>query len=310
MRTTFVKTLTELAGGDENIFFMVGDLGFGVIEDFQRKFPNQFANAGVAEQNMTGMAAGLAMSGRKVFTYSIGNFPTLRCLEQIRNDVCYHNLNVKIISVGGGFAYGALSSTHHGTEDLAIMRALPNMTVIAPADPVETILATRAVAEHIGPCYMRLNRANDPMIHLELPDFKIGKAIKLKEGKDVTIISTGGIASEVIKASEILAQQKISARVLSMHTIKPLDIEAIRLAAEDTGAIVTVEEHSKLGGLGGAIAEAILDTHINHVSFLRLGVSDEFSPVIGDQEFLRDYYGLSAVKIVSSVAEFLKRKTY
>src|SRR5712691_10038528 len=165
MRPAFFRALPELAAADERVNLVVGDLGFGVVEPFVERFPARFFNAGVAEQNMTGIAAGLALSGKTVFTYSIANFPTLRCLEQIRNDVCYHNANVKVVAVGGGFAYGALGMTHHATEDLAIMRALPGMVVVAPGDPLETELATRAIVSHSGPCYLRLGRAGEPKVH-------------------------------------------------------------------------------------------------------------------------------------------------
>src|SRR5437879_2689318 len=165
MRGAFFETLIQLAARDPNVFLVVGDLGFGVTEEFSRRFPRQFLNAGVAEQNMTGIAAGLALSGKTVFTYSIANFPILRCLEQVRNDVCYHHANVKVVAVGGGFAYGSLGATHHATEDLAIMRALPAMTVVAPGDPEEAMAATEAVAAHDGPCYLRLGRPGERKVH-------------------------------------------------------------------------------------------------------------------------------------------------
>src|SRR5271168_2577576 len=177
MRTAFFRALADLAERDERVNLIVGDIGFGVTENFARRFPQRFLNVGVAEQNMTGIAAGLALSGKIVFTYSIANFPILRCLEQVRNDVCYHNANVKIVAVGGGLAYGSLGATHHATEDLAIMRSLPRMTVIAPGDPFEAEAATRAVAAHSGPCYLRLGRAGEPAIHKSEVEFQIGKAI-------------------------------------------------------------------------------------------------------------------------------------
>src|SRR5437667_1620165 len=177
MRSAFFDTLVRLAEDDERITLVVGDLGFGVIEPFARRFPDRFLNAGVAEQNLTGIAAGMALSGKIVFTYSIANFPTLRCLEQIRNDVCYHEANVKIVAVGGGFAYGALGMTHHATEDLAIMRTLPGMVVVAPGDPVEAELATRAVVRDSRPCYLSLGRAGEPTVHPRGVSFQLGRAI-------------------------------------------------------------------------------------------------------------------------------------
>jgi len=182
MRTAFIKTLCELAEQDERIWLLCGDLGYSVLEGFSSRFPNRFVNVGVAEQNMTGIAAGLALSGKVVFIYSIANFPVMRCLEQIRNDVCYHNLNVKIVTVGGGLTYGSLGYTHHGVEDIAVMRVLPNMTVIAPGDPVEARLATQAILNTPGPCYLRLGKAGEPVVHQIEPEFQVGKAISLQLG--------------------------------------------------------------------------------------------------------------------------------
>src|SRR5438445_7860670 len=171
MRTAFIQTLNELADRDPRVCLVVGDLGFSVIEEFAERFPDQFLNAGVAEQNMIGLAAGMSMTGKIVLTYSIGNFGTLRCLEQIRNDVCYHRANVKVVAVGGGLAYGNLGVTHHASEDVAIMRALPNMTVVSPGDPIEARLATKAVVALDGPAYLRLGKAGEPVVHEKDPDF-------------------------------------------------------------------------------------------------------------------------------------------
>lgn len=203
---------------------ITGDLGFGVLDEFRKRFPKQFINAGVAEQNMTGIATGLALEGHIVFTYSIANFPTLRCLEQIRNDACYHDANVKIVAIGGGFSYGSLGISHHATEDLAIMRALPNIAVMSPCGFWETVKATEAIVKHPGTCYLRLDKSagNDTPIK-DGEKFRLGKARILQEGSDCTIIVTGGILGEVWKANEFLKKEGISARILSMHTLKPLD---------------------------------------------------------------------------------------
>src|SRR5271155_1474816 len=184
MRSAFFRALTQLAESDERVQLIVGDLGFGVTETFAERFPDRFLNVGVAEQNMTGIAAGMALSGKIVFTYSIANFPILRCLEQVRNDVCYHDANVKIVAVGGGLAYGSLGATHHATEDLAILRSLPRMVVVAPGDPGEAEAATEAIASHPGPCYLRLGRAGEASVHQEKIRFQLGKAIHVGEGKD------------------------------------------------------------------------------------------------------------------------------
>jgi len=305
MRTAFIETLTQLAEKDSRINLVVGDLGFGVVVDFAERFPNQFLNAGVAEQNMTGVAAGMALCGKVVFTYSIANFPTLRCVEQIRNDVCYHNANVKIVSVGGGLAYGAVGVTHHATEDIAILRALPNMTVVAPGDPVEAGLATAAVVAHSGPCYLRLGRAGEPTVHRADVEFQLGRAITVRDGKDMTLIAAGGMLRNAVDASERLSAQGIQARVLSMHTIKPLDVEAVVAAARETAAIVTLEEHSVVGGLGSAVVEALVDSGVLGVPVKRIGLPDSFTSEVGNQEYLLDVNNLSVDKILTTIEQFL-----
>ncbi len=303
MRTAFIETLFELALHDERITLVVGDLGFGVVERFMRDLPRQFVNAGVAEQNMTGLATGMALSGKIVVTYSIANFPVLRCLEQIRNDVCYHNANVKIVAVGGGMAYGALGISHHATEDLAVMRALPNMVVIAPNDPVEVGHATRAMVAHPGPCYLRLGRAGEATMHKAGVGFELGKAICMQEGSDLTLIATGGLLQNALDAAEALARRGLRARVLSMHTIKPLDGDAVLAAARETRAIFTLEEHSVIGGLGGAVAELLMEAAERPAQFKRIGLDGSVSSKVGDQQYLRAQYGLDVDSITATVCE-------
>jgi transketolase len=306
MRTAFIRTLTELAAADPRITLVVGDLGFGVVQEFAARFPRQYLNVGVAEQNMTGIAAGMAMAGRVVFTYSIANFPTLRCLEQIRNDVCYHHANVVIAAVGGGFSYGALGMTHHATEDLAILRSLPEMTVIAPGDPSETQAATRAAAAGIGPVYLRLGRAGEPAVHRGPIDWSLGKALAVRQGSDLTILSTGAMLHTAVRAAEKLGAEGISTGVLSVHTLKPLDTEAILAAACQTHRVVTLEEHSILGGLGGAAAEVLCEAGIPGLRFLRLGLPSHFNKVVGEQEYLRRIYRLDADSVAERIAEFYR----
>jgi transketolase len=291
MRTAFIETLYALAERDERIWLLTGDLGYSVLERFALRFPDRYVNVGVAEQNMTGIAAGLACSGKIVFTYSIANFPTLRCLEQIRNDVCYHQANVKVVAVGGGFAYGSLGYSHHGLEDLGIMRTLPHMTVIAPGDPAETQLATKAVVQWPGPCYLRIGKAGEPKVHEKEPRFELGKAITVRQGGDVTLISTGAILKETLASAEQLARERIDARVLSMHTLKPLDRDAIQRAARETAAIVTVEEHSVIGGLGSAVAEVLAEMGAPRLRFRRFGIPDSASREVGSQQYLRAQLG-------------------
>lgn len=296
MRTAFIKTLCEMAQQDSRIWLLCGDLGYSVLEDFSTNFPERFVNVGVAEQNMTGLAAGLALSGKIVFIYSIVNFPVMRCFEQIRNDVCYHNLNVNIITVGGGLTYGSLGYTHHGMEDLAVMRVLPNMTVIAPGDPIEARLATKAIIAHNGPCYLRLGKAGEPVVHVKEPEFQIGQAIELCSGDNITLISTGGMLQLVIQASEKLSSQGYAVQVLSMPTVAPLDEQAIWQAAARTGKIISVEEHG-IGGLGSAVAEVLALGEIP-VKFRALRLQREAVKVAGSQTALRSRLGLSLEGIV------------
>lgn len=305
MRTAFIETLFALARDDERIVLIVGDLGFGVVNRFMQELPQQFVNAGVAEQNMSGLATGMAMNGRIVFTYSIGNFPVVRCLEQVRNDICYHKANVKIVTVGGGMAYGSLGITHHATEDLAIMRALPNLTIIAPGDPIEAGLATRAIVKHSGPCYLRLGRNGEPKMHEPSMAFRLGRAITVRDGHDLTLISAGGGLYDVVKAADVLTDEGLHARVLSMHTIKPLDIEAVLKAASETPAIFTVEEHSVIGGLGSAVAEVLMESGHHQVRFKRIGVDGTFTSKVGDQAYLRAHYGLDVQGILRTVKAVL-----
>ncbi len=307
MRTAFFETLLELARNDERIFLVLGDVGFGAASPFMEQLPHQFVNAGVAEQNMTAMATGMALSGKVVFTYSIANFPTLRCLEQVRNDVCYHNANVKIVVVGGGMVYGSLGISHHATEDLAVMRAMPNLVVVAPGDPVESKLATRALVEHDGPAYLRLGRAGEPIVHTSEPAFQLGKAITVRRGSDITLISTGGQLCDTVRVADALVEQGIQARVLSMHTVKPLDTEAVLAAAEETEAIFTIEEHSIIGGLGGAVAEVLMEADQRPRHFKRIGLDGTFSSLVGDQDYLRAQYGLDAAGIVRTVLSSLSK---
>jgi transketolase len=305
MRSAFFRELLELAAADERIQLVVGDLGFGAIEPFVRRFPGRFLNAGVAEQSMTGVAAGLALCGKVVFTYSIGNFPTLRCLEQIRNDVCYHHANVKIVSVGGGLAYGSLGMTHHATEDLAIMRALPGMIVVAPGDPWEVEQATRAIAGEPGPCYLRLGRAGEPRLHGPGAAFKLGRGIRMREGRDLTIMSTGGLLESALDVAEQLGTIGIEARVVSMHTLKPLDEAEVVAAATETGAIATLEEHSLIGGLGSAVAETLAESAAPTVRLKRFALPSAFVTEAGSQEYLRERYGLSPKYIVEALQGWL-----
>lgn len=305
MRGVFNKTLLEIAGKDERIFMVLADIGYGEIEPFAEAFPERFINVGVAEQNMTGVACGLAMEGNVAITYSIANFPTLRCLEQIRNDVCYHNVNVKIVIIGGGLAYGALGVSHQSTEDLAIMRVLPDMVVLAPADFIEAEAATYAMISHDGPVYYRCGYKKEPNLHKEKINFEIGKGIIAREGKDVTLIGTGTITYRAYQAAELLAKEGIEARVISMHTVKPIDKDLIIQSAKSTGGIVTVEEHQVNGGLGGAVAEVLSEAGIG-IPFKRIGLPDSYVHVVGGHDWLLDKFGFSSASIAKVAKDTIR----
>lgn len=307
MRDVFIGQLLELAIKDPKIMLVTGDLGFGVFDEFREQCQTQFLNAGIAEQNMTSLATGLALEGRTVFTYSIGNFATLRCLEQIRNDACYHGANVKVVSIGGGFSYGALGISHHATEDLAIMRSLPDLTVVSPCGRWETGEATKAFIDQPGTCFLRLDKSfGSDLPKSEDERFEIGRARLLQDGTDVSIIVTGGILSEVQKANCLLESKGISAKIISVHTLKPLDKEMIIRATYDTQNVVTVEEHTLCGGLGSAVAETLMDNHVYPQNFLRIGLEAGFSSIVGSQNYLRKRYGLDGEAIAEKIMALVK----
>jgi transketolase len=308
MRNAAIKKLVELAEKDRNIILAVGDLGYGVLNDYRAKFPEQFFNAGICEQNMTSVAAGMALEGKTVFTYSIANFPTLRCVEQIRNDAAYHDANVKVIAVGGGFAYGSLGMSHHATEDIAIMRSLPHVTVLAPGDLSEAEAALELVYRTPGTCYLRLGKGGEPRVHLSSDNLDLRYGICLMDGTKVCLLSTGGILSEVKKAAEKLNIAGISTALYSFPMVKPLDQETLYNCAQKFDLIVTVEEHNINGGFGGAVAEVLAEMPQKKAYLRRIGLHDEYSSIVGDQAYLRNCYGMSAEKITQTVRELLGEK--
>ena len=304
MRNTVIKALIEMGKNDKNIEIITGDLGFGVLKPYWESLPNQFINAGIAEQNMTGVAAGLALEGKRVFTYSIGNFPTLRCLEQIRNDCTYHNANVNIICVGGGYVYGSLGMSHHATEDISILRSLPNVTVICPGDPAEAEAAVRKIAYTEGTSYLRLGRGGEKNINLQINDFEIGKAYLIKkaecQNKKVALFSTGAILEEASKASIILESIGIGVEQYSFPTVKPIDKNVIKECANRYNHIFTVEEHNIVGGFGSAVAE-VLSEHDTNSILHRIGINDFYCIEVGSQDYLRKQVGLCGEEIVRTV---------
>ena len=306
MRDTFVRTLIEIAKKDKNVHLITGDLGFGVLKPYWEQLPDQFTNAGISEQNMTSVAAGMALEGKIVFTYSIGNFPTLRCLEQIRNDCAYHNANVKIVCVGGGFVYGPLGMSHHATEDLAIMRSLPNITVMAPGDLIEAEAATKAIYKHQGTCYLRLGRGGEKQIHEnKLEDFQIGKAIKIQDGERVAIFSTGAILDEVFEAKDMLEKEGIRPAVFSFPTVKPIDVSTIETVTKNFSLLVIVEEHNIVGGFGSAVSEVIAELNTHKAKIVRMGINDEYCTIVGSQKYLRKMENIDSLNIIRLIKEHL-----
>lgn len=306
MRDAFLDALTEEAERDPSIMLLTADLGFGVFEDFESRFPGQFFNVGVAEQNMIGVATGLALEGRRVVVYSIGNFPTLRCLEQIRNDACYHEANITVVASGGGFSYGALGMSHHTTEDISILRALPGVNVVVPCTVWEAGQATTALVSGEGVGYLRIDKtAADDSNGSIGGDFTLGKARRLREGHDLTFLCTGGIAAEALSAAEKLSQEGIECRIESLHTVKPLDHSAVKAAVEETGGIITIEEHNLKGGLFGAIAECCLEAGILPKKFGNIGLRDMFSSIVGSQKYLRKHYEIDDEAIIKCATKLL-----
>jgi transketolase len=302
MRDAVVRALTDLAGADASIVLVNGDLGFGVLADFIERYPMNYVNAGIAEQNMTAVACGMALAGARAYTYSIGNFPTLRCLEHIRNDVCYHRANVTIVAVGGGFSYGQLGMSHFATEDLAILRALPNLCVVAPSDPWQAYELTIQLHEREGPAYLRIDKS---CAGLPSGQVRLGEARTVREGSDAVVFACGGIVGEAVAAADALVDSGAAVRIVDIHTVKPLDGAAICEAVQECGHVLTVEEHTRIGGLGSAVAEVLLDAGIRPLAFRRLGLDDCYPDVVGDQAYLRARYGLDRTAICIALQKML-----
>ncbi len=304
MRTAFVDTIMELAENNEDLFLLTGDLGFSVFEDFRERFPKRFFNAGVAEQNMMGVSAGLALSGKTVIVYSIIPFVTMRVLEQIRNDICMQDLDVKIVGMGSGVHYGASGPSHHAIEDMSVMRSLPNMTVLSPGDAGEASSALKAAANHRGPVYIRLSKSRGSIEVSSKGKFEMGRGVLVREGSDITIVSCGDILHEATQVAVFLDSKDISVRLINMHTIKPVDKEILLKAAMETRAIVTIEEHSIIGGLGSCVAEVVAESDCN-IMFRRFALPDGFIRDIGSRAYLLEKNSLSvddlALKIYGEI---------
>jgi transketolase len=305
-RDAFAAALEEMAAQDPQVCAVVNDsVGSSKVGQFGKRFPERLINVGIAEQTMVGLAAGLANSGKIPFVCAASPFLTGRALEQIKADVAYSEANVKLAGQSPGMAYGELGPTHHSIEDIAWMRSIANMTVIVPADPIETDQAVRAAATTPGPMFLRISRMGVPAVHDESYRFAIGKAARLREGGDVTLIANGVLVSRALQAAELLAAEGVRARVLNMATVRPLDEAAVLAAAVETGRIVTVEEHTIYGGLGSAVAELVVTKH--PVPMRILGVPGVFAPT-GSAEWLLEHFGLSAQGIYHAAIELVGEK--
>lgn len=304
MRNAFAHAITALAREDPRISLLSGDIGNRMFDKFKTAYPDRFFNCGVAESNMTGVAAGMALCGLRPFTYTITPFVTTRCLEQIRVDICYHNAPVTIVAVGAGYSYATLGSTHHACEDIALLRALPGMTVICPGDALEVEAAVGAILRQYNPVYLRLGKKGEPVIHETTPNFEIGKGITIQEGSDICLLNTGNTLPIAIETGKILERRGISVKVVSLHTVKPLDQDLLKEAFNSYPLVATLEEHSLIGGLSGAIAEWLADNGPTNAHFCRIGTPDKFFHLTGSQSYLRKQTGLTP----KSIADLLENR--
>jgi transketolase len=301
MRNAFAKQVTELAQADERVVLLSGDIGNRLFDDLKAKCPDRFINCGVAEANMIGVAAGMALSGLRPICYTITPFLTYRCMEQIRIDVCYHHQPVIIVGTGSGLSYASLGATHHSCEEMGMLRLLPGLAVLAPADALEVRAALKAALKYPHPVYIRIGKKGEPVVHKAEPDFEIGKAIPVREGGDVCILSAGNMLPAALETADLLATKNVSARVLSFHTIKPLDETALAEAFTGFKLVVTMEEHSILGGLGGSVAEWMSTRDSTKAKLLRCGTPDEFLHETAEQEDARETFGLTAAAMAARI---------
>jgi len=306
MRKALYDKLAQFAVSGPDMYFLTGNLGYKFFDDIRAKRPGQFLDVGVAEQNMISLAAGMALCGKSVYCYSIIPFLTMRACEQVRMDVCYHNLPVKLVGMGAGFTYGQEGFSHFGIEDMAVMRAIPNMTVVAP-DTIENALKVAELSlKFKGPLYIRLGRAGIHGKGNTATIKELGKASVLRNGKDCALIAIGNMVPVAEQVAQDLAAKDIKAAVINMHTLKPLDIAAVKACARRQGAIFALEEHSVIGGLGSAVAEVLAECGYAG-KFVRIGIPEKLDQVIGDADYLCDYYGLSPVKVSARVLRAMRK---
>lgn len=304
MRNAFAAEITALCQEDPRLVLLSGDIGNRLFDKFRAQAPERFMNCGVAEANMMGLAAGLAMSGLRPITYTITPFTTTRCFEQIRVDVCYHEVPVIIVGTGAGLSYAGLGPTHHSCEDIALLRSLPGMTVLCPADSFELRGLLRAAMKHDGPVYMRIGKKGEATVHADVPNVTIGKGLVVEQGSGICLLSTGNMLPEVMAAAAELKAQGLAPQVVSMHTVKPLDTELLEAAFAEFDVVATIEEHSLIGGLGGAVAEWLVDQDsLPRAKLVRFGCGDEFIHESMEQEHARERFGLTAHNIAARCRE-------
>lgn len=305
MRATFFKELEDLYRRDKDMYILTADLGFKLFDTMRSACRERFYDVGVAEANMASIAAGLSLSGKNVYCYSIVPFLIMRAFEQIRVDIDYHNLNVKLVGVGGGFTYGLEGLTHFGLEDFALMASLQNMAIVAPADRMESSALAKASHRFSGPIYIRLGRTNAPEVYKKMPSFRIGKAVVLEEGKRIAIFAIGDMVHMAQQASKLLSKNGLRPTLINMHTLKPLDLELVSQVASTHETIISVEEHNRRGGLGTAIGEALLERRFGG-RFESIGIPHKIGAAIGSADYLRDLYGLTPEKIAGRIMQIMK----
>ncbi len=305
MRNAFAEEMTRLATTDKRVVVLSGDIGNKLFDKLKAVDEKRFYNCGIAEANMMGVAAGMAMSGLRPFVYTITPFTTTRCFEQIRVDVCYHHAPVVIVGTGSGLSYSELGPTHHSLEDIAILRTLPGMRVLAPCDASELRQALHEVLKDDSPTYIRIGKKGEADIHTTLPKLKLGKVLIIRPGAEVALLCAGNMMADTLKAADLLAAAGVFAEVVSFHTVKPLDTDYLQLAASRFKLLVTVEEHSRIGGFGSAVAEWRMAL-VRNVAQLAFGTDDVFMHEVGSQAYARKKYGLTADNIAATTLAALR----
>ena len=309
MRDKFIEVLLKNAKSNKDLFLLTGDLGFRVFDAFRKLLPEQFVNMGVSEQNMALVASGMSLTSKKVFIYSIGNFSTLRCLEMIRNDITYHNLDVKIVSIGGGFSYGQLGMSHHATEDLSIMKSIPNLSIFVPSSLSEVQFITNHLCNSFGPAYLRLDKDNGYFDNQKLENIKLShpRTLFYNNVPDIIIFGVGGIMSEVEVVSKRLLDSGYKVQCYSIHSLKPLNLNNLLNDIKNTSLIVTVEENNLIGGFGSFIIEKMIEigVNVNRRNTLRLGIKDVYAETVGSQDYLRRLFKIDSDSIFKEIVNHI-----